>query len=368
MTEIAIRTAASSEVTLIPNIFIEQYMPQANGEFVKVYLYLLRILSHAASFTLADGADALDCTERDILRALKYWAKEEVLELTFDSDKKLSGIRLLPLTGEPAAHYEKATAGQTAKTAADPQMAAPHPSADNAPASPAPAPKPAVPEKNITRDTLQRLQKDEDFSQLLFIAEQYLGRTLKSTDTSDIAYFYDQLHLSCELIEYLIEYCVGGGHRSISYIRTVALSWHQKGITTVEQAKEESSLFNKTYYTILKCLGISNRNPISEEIAMMNRWMGEWGFTLDIIKEACTRTVMQTSTPTLKYANRILEDWHKHGVHTLADILPLDEKHISKKKSISRTPKAAPSDKNRFNNFHQRDYDYDALEKQLLNR
>ena len=115
MTQISIQKTSSDGVTIVPNVFIQNYMPEANGEFVKVYLYLLRILSDAsASFTLADGADALNCTERDILRALKYWDKAGVLELSFDSSRKLSGIRLLSLQGseeqisaasQPVLHY-----------------------------------------------------------------------------------------------------------------------------------------------------------------------------------------------------------------------------------------------------------------------
>ena len=89
MAMITLQNSSMTEVTILSNTFIDNYMPEANGEFVKVYIYLLRSLSNApVSFSLEQMADRLLCTERDILRALKYWAKQELLVLDFtDSDK-----------------------------------------------------------------------------------------------------------------------------------------------------------------------------------------------------------------------------------------------------------------------------------------
>ena len=74
MAMITLHNASLPEVTILSNTFIDNYMPEANGEFVKVYIYLLRALSSApVSFSLEQMADRLLCTERDILRALKYF-------------------------------------------------------------------------------------------------------------------------------------------------------------------------------------------------------------------------------------------------------------------------------------------------------
>ena len=74
----------------------------------------------------------------------------------------------------------------------------------------------------------------------------------------------------------------------------------------------------------------------------------------------------QTQRPNFQYANKILEEWHKNNVHHLSDIQALDEQHLKKKKTASQKPRPAANTK--FNNFHQRDYDFEELEKQLLNR
>ena len=70
MAKITLYNDASASATFVPNIFIDQYMTQANGEYVKIYLYLLRCMNQTHSdFSLSRLADHFDCTERDILRA-----------------------------------------------------------------------------------------------------------------------------------------------------------------------------------------------------------------------------------------------------------------------------------------------------------
>ena len=118
---------------------------------------------------------------------------------------------------------------------------------------------------DISRQRLEELQQQDNIRQLLFIVEQYLGRTLGSTHINTILYLYDELHFSEELIEYLVEYCVSRGNRSIRYIETVALAWHAEHITTVEQAQEVTSQYNKYVFTVLKSFGIKGRNPVASE-------------------------------------------------------------------------------------------------------
>ena len=68
----SLTTQFSQQYTYIPNAFIDTYMPEANGSFVKVYLYLLRQMGTATPvLTIEMMADMLSNTEADILRALR---------------------------------------------------------------------------------------------------------------------------------------------------------------------------------------------------------------------------------------------------------------------------------------------------------
>ena len=84
------------DVITIPGIFIDQYMIEANGEFVKIYLYLLRAMTNpTTSISVSQMADLFDHTEKDILRALTYWEKLGLLRLGFNSNHHLTDISLL---------------------------------------------------------------------------------------------------------------------------------------------------------------------------------------------------------------------------------------------------------------------------------
>ena len=78
-------------------------------------------------------------------------------------------------------------------------------------------------------------------------------------------FFYDDLHFSADLLEYLVEYCVSKGSTSIHYLKKVGLAWQESGIRDVASAKQETTTFNKHYYTILKAFGIRNRAPVEKK-------------------------------------------------------------------------------------------------------
>ena len=341
MSKIHLQSVLHSDATVLSNQFIDQYMPHANGEFVKVYIYLLRCLSDGTQELKASRmADRLLCTEGDIIRALKYWEGEHLLTLHFSDEGDITEIAL----GE-----SKESPGATV------------------------TPISAARKNTLSADRIKELKENEDVAQLLFITEKYLARPLSPAETRKILYFYDELHMSVDLIDYLIEYCVEHGHKNMHYIETVAHAWSLEGITTVKMAKNSSSRYRKDFFTILKAMGISGRNPVETEIRLMEIWLGEYGFPMEVILEACCRTVMKTGQASFQYADRILASWYRSGVKDMKDIQTLDEEHQKKaaqKSAEKEKPllKRAAGSENRFNNFPQREYDFDEFEKQLLKK
>ena len=81
MKQIKLKRCRQDNAILLDHEFIDQYMPEANGEYVKVYLLLLRLLNDANTpLTVSGIADILDDTEKDVIRALKYWKKQGILD------------------------------------------------------------------------------------------------------------------------------------------------------------------------------------------------------------------------------------------------------------------------------------------------
>lgn len=343
MGDILIQNILSQGITAVSNQFIDQYMPQANGEFVKVYLYLIRVTQGEQSMSLASIADVFNCTERDVVRALRYWEKEGLMKLTYES-RKLTGIAFCasPATDAPieASPLKEAVVTDvvTAETISEPKR------------------------KSLSAGQKRELQEKEEVRQVLYIAEQYLGRTLSKTDIDNLLYFYSELHFSADLIEYLVEYCVSKGSRSARYIETVALAWASEGISSVQEAKKATTLYNKNYFTILKAMGIKDRNPVEMEQKMMDNWLQGMGFSLDLIAEACQRTVMQTGQASFPYTDSILKGWHKKDVRHLSDLAALDKEH---KKRTKRSP--GETDKSHKTvDYPHRNYDYEEIKKALL--
>ena len=65
MKQIKLKRCRQDNAILLDHEFIDQYMPEANGEYVKVYLLLLRLLNDANTpLTVSGIADILDDTEK----------------------------------------------------------------------------------------------------------------------------------------------------------------------------------------------------------------------------------------------------------------------------------------------------------------
>ena len=347
--------------TMVSNIFIDTYMPAANGEFVKIYLYLLRCISGGREdLSICTLADTFNNTENDICRALKYWEQQKLLTLKKNEAGIVTEIQLNDISvpaAAAAASDQAAPSNQTLESTGTANTV----STQTTDAGTVVFDK--LPPKTMDTERVASLSQQEDIQQLFCIVEQYLGRTLGSTHINTILYLYDKLHFSADLIEYLVEYCVSRGNKSIRYIETVGLAWHAEHITTVEQAREASSQYNKYIFTVLKSFVIKGRSPVASEVSYIKKWTSDYGFTLDIITQACERTVTQIHQPSFEYADKILDNWHKQGVKHAADISPLDERHQRTKKPVPRTGDSS----NKFNNFEQRTYDFNDLERQLLN-
>ena len=352
-------------VTAVSNTFIDEYMGTASGEYVKVYLYLLR--HDGEEIEIPDIADALNHTEADVRRALAYWERAGVLAL----EKEEPAVSESAVTREdmadagymtPESRKDYGDSGMEERIPEEGAMdgGKQFPGIDRGPAKQQTG-NPDVPDAGNSYDRMKRLSADEEFSALLYAVQQYLGKTFSAIECEKFAYFYDVLHMSCELLEYLAEYCAEGGHTSIRYIEKVALNWYQAGIHTRDEAREHSTRYSKDTSAVMKAFGIMGRNAGTAEQEYMRRWFKEFGFDSTIVTEACNRTLTATGAASFPYADKILTGWKENGVRTLQDVETLDKRRQEKqaKKTAAAPRQSRNASTNRFNNFEQRSYNYD---------
>lgn len=351
-----------ADSTVISNRFIDEYMRAANDAQLKIYLYLIRMMSARLGTSICDIADTFNYTEKDVMRALKYWEKNRLLTLDYDENKNVIGIHLLDLGAPASAMPAQIAPVPSVSIPSAAPLASVVPIASKLPAETAVAEKTPVhgtyDKPNYTADDIKAFKSNETSARLLFVAEQYLKKTLSANDVRTILFISDRLGFSEDLIDYLIQYCVDRGKKDLRYIEKVALNWAEEGITTPKQAAAQAGRYDKSVYDIMKALGRQG-TPTDTEISYINRWQKEYGFGTDVIFTACERAVLATDGHRFEYTDGILKSWRKAGVHHKSDIQPLDESYRK-----SRTTR--PADPNKFNQFKQNDYDFDALEREIL--
>lgn len=365
--------------TIISNAFIEHFMSDANGSYVKVYLYLSEcIQSGKSNISIPFLADRMDSTERDITRALQHWEKKGLIEITTDKiTKQIISICMFNpddvYASSNSNSYIENTADDIAGTSQMPFTSEEHKSNP-------------IESVSISAEQRKELAANQDFQWVLQVVETFLDRPLKSNEIELISYLYGTLHFSSELLLHLYEYCISLGKSNSNYIQAVALSWHEQGVKTPEDAKKVTTDYNTAYTAISKAFGLGRPLAIIEK-QFVERWQKEWLLDLSVIIEACNRTMLKIQKADFKYTEGILDNWHKSGIKTLLDVEKADEiyaKHKAEKNtSINnnqtnyRYNNTATNNsngyvkKNQFNTFRQRDTSHaeiSELERKLLNR
>ena len=419
-------------ITTIYNSFIEDYMPAANGSYVKVYLYIAKCLqAKESNFSISSLADQLENTEKDILRALMYWEKKGLMSLNRDkATGEILGLEMLiPFAERDFDTYENAAKESAASLGVDSDLSetgsldrrnsdlsetgaldrrnsdfsetgaldrrnsdfsetdAANTSTYESSGTDAPSnvnsdvhrASNSAQEKNssavkpiqVSPEQIQELSANEDFVWVCNVVESYLERPMKPTEIQLITYLYGTLHFSRELILHLYDYCISMGKTACNYIQTVALSWHEQGIKTPEQAQNASVRYLASYNAVSKALGLG-RGLAEIEKKYVDHWQNDWNMDLSVILEACNRTVLKLHHADFKYTEGILSHWNEQNVRTLqgveqSDLHYAQTKEQKEKKKPSTSGKQPP--RNQFQNFKQRDVsseELQELERKLL--
>ena len=386
-----------TSIVSLPSEFIDKYMLKANGDYIKVYLFMLRNADRLINPEII--ADALELTIKDVERAIAYWCKsgiliekeeniaklgngddfeEILLTKNLPSKEELEEARRI-LNAANEIYRRREITKDAEKNSEEDNTDEPDTALDETletqtgdevkkeenPIEEPPEPKPPkLPDRSLL--DLPKLKSDEDFQELVFCVQTYTEKIFSPTDTEKLAYLYDVVGMSKDLLEYIAEISVQKGKKSISYIEKIALSFHEKGITTVEEAKEDNVKFYNENRAVLKAFGIYDRVLAPVESRFVKKWFDEYCFSPEIVVEAINRTVINTSSQSFTYADGILTRWYKENVRTLADIKALDEKHDDKVKSTNRPAGVTAASK--FNNFEQRNDNIDSdMQNKFMN-
>lgn len=299
--------APSLDFTPVSNLFIDNYLSDSRGDYIKVYLLCLRLAYSNSEISMEKLSQKLNLLHTDIMKAFEYW--ENVGLMRFSTD---GVIQLTPL------------------------------------------------EKAILKD--EGTPFDKRIKEMFDDIEILIGRPLSSKEVSTYLSWVEEYNFTPEIITLLVQYCTSKKKTDIRYIEKVALAWFDSGIKTLEDAQNYITKHEdkwNSYRTVLNFLGFKDTDISKPQEEYLEKWLFKYNFSIEIIKEAARICVSRINEINFSYIDAILNSWNKDGVKTLNDIKKPDKK-------VKQTKKAA---NNTFANYSgQREYDIKELERQLLGR
>lgn len=312
----------NTDYTTISNVFIDKFMPKARGEYIKVYLLGLRYcLAGELGMNSSSIASTLHLLESDVMNAWNYWNDEGVVKISKIDDMNNFSVEFLDLNHLDLDSEDKV-------------------------------------------NLLSQL-KDNSIKDMMEDIEKLLARPLSNKEMAMYLSWLKDYNFSPELLLLLIQYSISKGKTDYRYIEKIAISWHDAKIKTIDDAQSFIKMHEDKWLNIkkiMKYLGKQSDDIMKPQEQMIEKWLDVYKFPLEIIYKACDICFERLNKPEFKYIDGILNNWFKNNIKTLEDI----EKKDKIKGSFRKNNYSNNNSKDSFNNYEQRSYDYDDLEKKLL--
>lgn len=266
--------------TRVENMFINEYMVQAPGNYVKVYLLALMYADINVPLENDIIAKQLSMADEEVLMAWTYWEEQGLIKKHYrDSRDKFNyQVEFLNLR---ELVYGKKTGRKKSEA--------------------------KVPE------ALKNLMEDDTISEMYQQIEEVTGRLLGGQEPAGILSWIEDYGVSPALVVYAYSYCTSNrGNSKYKYVSAVVKEWAEKGLKTVEEAEaylRENDSRHYLYKRVLKELGFM-RNPTAQEKRIMDSWFDGLGFGIEKVLEACAKT-SGISSPNINYVNSVLIAWSK---------------------------------------------------------
>lgn len=247
-------------VTSVENLFIQDYLPAARGDYVKVYLYVLYLSGQPQKeISLPEIAQELGMTQSDVEAALRYWERRRLIVRQADNPPQYqmqSAVQML-------------VSGQSGMEA-DPAFVA--------------------------------------FSEDVYA----LFGDRRTVRPSEIALAYEwvqDLGLCRETVLMLLTYCINtrGVQFSFKQAEPEAVRMRDAGVANVQDAESffvHSRQEQEGARAVLRRLG-KRRQPSQDELDLYRKWTREWQYDQEAILEACAETTK--GEPTYAYLDGILK-------------------------------------------------------------
>ncbi len=295
-----------NSVFAVPSEIVDKYIDKSNECEIKVLLYLLRTGNKKSN--ICELSKILNFSEEKVQKALEAWAVRGIIK-SFDK-----------------AHICEFQKGGTAHDGGKVSLQAD--------------------KKSYTRyqrpDRLyiaNRMKSSEDINSLMQEAQVILGRPLSSGDLGSLLVLHDNEGLPVDVILMLLQYAVSVGKTGIRYIEKMGINWAEQGIDNLEKAEKKIinlNQVNSNWKKFESIIGIDHRAPTAREEEAVMRWISDWNYSDELIKEAYDRCVNANGKYILKYMDSIIKRWHSQGVFTIEQALMENNKRRFKSGNLKK--------------------------------
>ena len=297
--------------TQIPDVFFTEYMSEANGDFIKVYLCILFLTKYDKDIKINDLSKKLNIPLQTIQASLTYWEEKGVLT------KKVNGYIVNNLQ-EIELH------------------------------------KLYSPNLTLSEEDIKK-NKDNQYraKAIECINNMYFQGIMSPAWYSDIDLWFKKYGFDEQVMISLFDYCFNKSALHKNYVKTVAEAWNKNNIKTYEDLEaysQKTEKMNKIKKDIAKKLG--RYSPLTQfEEAFIEKWVVDFGYDLNIINIALKKTTSKAN-PSFDYLDKLISDWHDRNLKTEADVNNFLSEMKQKKKNVKQLEKQT-----NYNNYEQRNYD-----------
>ena len=297
--------------TSLPDIFITEYLSEASGDFIKVYLYMLFLSKYNKEIKLNDLSKKIALPLTTIQAAIKHWEDAEVITKK-GTGYIINNIQEVELN------------------------------------------KLYSPKLTVSKESIKNMEKDKSRSSAIeAINTMFFQGIMSPSWFSDIDLWFKKFEFDEEVMIALFRYCFDKSALHKNYVKTVAEAWHGHNIKTfsdLEEYDENNQKVKKVKKNICKKLGLS-RNLTQYEEAYIEKWMQDYKYDLDIIELALKKTTSK-SNPNFDYIDKIISDWYERKLLNSDDVKNYLLEFKNKSKQIKELEK-----KTGYQNYDQRDID-----------
>ena len=293
--------------TKVENLFISEYLPDAPGDYVKVFLFGLMYAQYEITPNRSELAKLLNLSVEEIAEAWIYWESRGLVRVLHEKDSNNEEVNHIIFKSKIEELYGKMSEDQSEPAPVT--------------AEPAEADLPlyvSIDDMDFDEVINSKLI-DRRLRELYEKFQMTTGRTISRQEISKIEDAIKVYGIEPEIFDFAIDYCADLQKYSVDYIFKVALRWTEEGCRTVDEAKrllEKHSRRNDCYRQVFKALGF-NRLPAPIDREIMDRWFDEMNCTLAEVLDACSAAA-GIREPNLKYVNKVIENrrLEKGGINT----------------------------------------------------